>query len=270
MPKTCFIIGPIGEREDEIRVHADKVLKYIIQPCEMLKKLDYGDPIRADKLPDPGRITPQIVEKLKTADLVIADLTFGNPNVYYELSLRHALGKRAIHICHEGTRPSFDIVDNRTIFFTFDIARVEAAREELERQITRTNEQDYKVRNPIVDTISFIQLEQSAKPVEQHLAQLGRDMEQLNLEMQTIKTNLNLLAQGYAAGPVGSHVTPYGGRTFDAFGTLAPGAGTPGLGSPAALLASIGLGSRTTNTPPVEGSTGLGGGFAEDRPKPKE
>jgi hypothetical protein len=175
-------------------------------------------------LPDPGRITPQIVEKLKTADLVIADITFNNPNVYYELSLRHALGKRAIHICHEGTRPSFDIVDNRTIFFTFDIAQVEAARKELDRQITRTHEQDYKVRNPIVDTIGIIQLEQSAQPVERHLAQLGRDIEQLNLEMQTIKTNLNLLAQGYVAGPLGSYATPYSqGRTFTGSGVLPGG-----------------------------------------------
>jgi hypothetical protein len=128
---------------------------------------------------------------LKTADLVIADLTLGNPNVYYELSLRHALGKRAIHICHDDTRPSFDIIDNRTIFFTFHIQRVESAREQLEKQISRTHEPEYKVRNPIVDTISLIQLEQSAEPIERHLATLSRDVEQLNLDIQTIKTNLN-------------------------------------------------------------------------------
>jgi hypothetical protein len=51
---------------------------------------------------------------------------------------------------------------------------------------------------------------------------------------------------------------------FDIYGGLnLPGAGTPGLGSPAVLLSTI--------TPPVEGSTDLSGGFApEDRPKPKE
>jgi hypothetical protein len=130
---------------------------------------------------------------VRTAELLIADLTFNNPNVYYELSLRHALGKRVIHICHDETVPSFDILDNRTIFFTFHIQRVEAAREELERQITRTHEADYKVRNPIVDTISLIQLEQSSQPVERHLATLGRDVEKLNLEMQAIKTTLNLV-----------------------------------------------------------------------------
>jgi hypothetical protein len=195
MPKTCFIIGPIGGRGDEIRAHADDVIKYIIEPSEVLKHLDYGKPIRADRFSDPGRITPQIIECLRTADLVIADLTFNNPNVYYELSLRHAFGKRAIHMCHDGTKPSFDVLDNRTIFFTFHIQRVEAAREELERQITRTHEPDYKVRNPIVDTVSLIHLEQSSQPVERHLAKLSRDVEQLNLEIQTIKTTLNLSVQ---------------------------------------------------------------------------
>src|SRR5260370_12912633 len=152
MPRTCFLIGTIGEREDKIRVHADNVLKYIIQPCDTLKNLDSREPIRADPLPAPGRITPQIINQLSAAALVIADLTFGNPNVYYELSLRHALGKPAIHICHDDTRLYFDIIDNRTIFFTFHIQRVETAREDLGKQIMRIHEHNYNVSNPIVNT----------------------------------------------------------------------------------------------------------------------
>jgi hypothetical protein len=87
MPKTCFVIGPIGEPGSAIRIEADDFMKYIVSP--VLKELDYGEPTRADLLNEPGRITSQIIKLLLEADLVIADLTTNNANVYYELSPRH-------------------------------------------------------------------------------------------------------------------------------------------------------------------------------------
>ena len=49
--------------------------------------------------------------------------------MYYELSLRHAIGKPAIHMALEGTPLSFDLRDNRTIFYTMHCAIAESARE---------------------------------------------------------------------------------------------------------------------------------------------
>lgn len=219
MPKTCFVIGPIGELGSDIRAHADDVLKYIIEPCEALKKFDYEKPVRADLLPDPGRITPQIIEWLLNADLVIADLTFNNPNVYYELSLRHALSKPAIHLCHDGTKLSFDIFDTRTIFFTLHSRRVETAKEDLQRQITRTHEADYKVRNPIVDTLGQIKLEQSSQPLERHMADIIRSIERLNAEIQTIKARITTPTQsgaGLLAAP--SVIFDAAGGAYVSFG----------------------------------------------------
>jgi hypothetical protein len=94
MPKTCFVIGPIGEAGTDDREDADAFMKYIVAQCSALAQFDYGPPVRADQMPEP--ITSQIIKLLKEADLVIADLTSNNPNVYYELSLRHALGKSVI------------------------------------------------------------------------------------------------------------------------------------------------------------------------------
>src|SRR5215472_15936322 len=94
--KRCFVIGPIGERDSKVRTHADDLIQYIIAP--VIENCGYGPPERSDMMPEPGRITTQIVRELKEADLVIADLSFDNPNVYYELSLRHALGLRLIHM----------------------------------------------------------------------------------------------------------------------------------------------------------------------------
>jgi hypothetical protein len=142
MPKT-FVIGPIGSAESSIRADADDFMKYIVAP--VLEELDYEEAIRADRLPEPGRITSQIIKQLVEADLVIADLTNNNANVYYELSLRHAIGKRAIHMAFADTEISFDLHDNRTIRYTLQCRDTEAAKRELISQCvmswTRTTSQ---------------------------------------------------------------------------------------------------------------------------------
>jgi hypothetical protein len=66
----------------------------------------------------PGRITTQIIKLLNSADLVIADLSLGNANVYYELSCRHAMGKAVIYMAVDPTHLPFHVFDNRTIFYT--------------------------------------------------------------------------------------------------------------------------------------------------------
>ena len=95
MKKTCFVISPIGKNGDDIRKNADEVLEYIINPiCE---KYGYSV-IRADKMANSGLITKAIIEQIISSDLVIADLTGSNPNVFYELAIRHSYRKPAIQI----------------------------------------------------------------------------------------------------------------------------------------------------------------------------
>jgi hypothetical protein len=68
LTKVCFVICPIGPFGSDIREVADDFMKYIVNPCT--DDLGYDPPIRADQLPEPGRITSQIIELLKSAHLV--------------------------------------------------------------------------------------------------------------------------------------------------------------------------------------------------------
>ena len=115
MNKVCFVISPIGEEGSKERKHADRVMNEIIKPI-VGDKFGY-EVIRADKYPIPGQITPQIVELLTNADLVIADLSYRNPNVFYELALRHVTRKPFIHLIVKGEEIPFDIRDIRAIIF---------------------------------------------------------------------------------------------------------------------------------------------------------
>ncbi|MFC9293390.1 hypothetical protein ACFTWH_20070 [Streptomyces sp. NPDC057011] len=124
-PRTwsCFVITPIGNEhaeqgslEREAYEHSLRIFEEVVLPaCSR-----YGvTPVRSDGIAEAGEITDQICRHVLQDDLVIADVGGGNPNVMYELGLRHATGKPVIHIGEHGRLP-FDISPIRTIQFQAD------------------------------------------------------------------------------------------------------------------------------------------------------
>ena len=96
-PKSCFVVGPIGDDDTEDRIHADWLLEEIIQPVFDEKFSEYRVE-RADRITIPGRSDAQVISALLDADLVIADLTTLNPNAFYEIGIRHMTQKPVIHM----------------------------------------------------------------------------------------------------------------------------------------------------------------------------
>jgi sugar-specific transcriptional regulator TrmB len=113
--KRCFVISPIGAPGSEVRAHADDVFNYIIEP--VTKQLGY-DTERGDHMARPGRISDQMYERILHDDLLIAVLTFQNPNVYYELAIAHSAARPLIILCEAShDNLPFDIKDQRVIFY---------------------------------------------------------------------------------------------------------------------------------------------------------
>lgn len=112
LKRVCFVIAPVGDDETEERKHSDMVLEALIRRA--LEGEDF-EIIRADKIGDPGMISGQVIEHLLNAGLVIADLSFHNPNVFYELAIRHMVGLPTVHIIRKQDQIPFDLKDFRTI-----------------------------------------------------------------------------------------------------------------------------------------------------------
>ena len=104
--KEAFVISPIGMPESLERKHADDVFDFIIRPA--MSCCGYAA-TRADQVTTPGRISDQIFRRILGSDLCIAVLTFGNPNVYYELAVAHAFNKATILLLAEGEHLPFDV-----------------------------------------------------------------------------------------------------------------------------------------------------------------
>ena len=121
--RTCFIITPIGNNDSIIFRKAKGVIESAVKP--VLEKYGFGSIKAAYEINISGMINTQIINHIIDDDLVIVNLTEKNPNVMYELCLRHVVAKPIIHICENGTVLPFDIKDSRTIFYTDDMLGVE-------------------------------------------------------------------------------------------------------------------------------------------------
>lgn len=67
-------------------------------------------------LSTPGNIMEQVWQGIRGADVVIADITGNNPNVFYEIGLAHALGKEVVLLSQE-VSPPFDILSSRLLVY---------------------------------------------------------------------------------------------------------------------------------------------------------
>lgn len=114
--KTCFVITPIGDNNSDIRRHIDGIIDQAIEPA-LGERYEIEVAHRKYEI---GSINDRVIKSVVEADLVIANLTTTNPNVMYELAIRHSFGKPVIVIAEEGTKLPFDIVVENTIFYLND------------------------------------------------------------------------------------------------------------------------------------------------------
>lgn len=147
----CFYITPIGSEDSEERKHADLFTSSLVQPALAELGLTL---VRADNIGEPGMITSQIIEYLKRSRLAIADLSYLNPNVFYEVALRHALRLPVVQLIRKADRLPFDVNQSRTLVFdTSDIytlvPKLQTYRSEIANQARKALEDPESVGNPI-------------------------------------------------------------------------------------------------------------------------
>ena len=173
----CFFIAPIGEPGTPAREHSDLVLRHIVQPAA--SRFGYVA-LRADQIERPGIITSQVIERVVESPMVVADLTGHNPNVFYELAIRHALRKPYVQIIKNGETIPFDVATARTVFFDLDLDGAASATNEVARQIESLRQDPSDLETPISVTIDLQSLRRTPGTSDVGVSQLLPLLEDIN------------------------------------------------------------------------------------------
>ena len=183
--KQCFVVSPIGEPDSATRKRSDQVLQYVVRPA--VESCGYVA-VRADELDKPGIITSQVIQHVADAPLVVADLSERNPNLFYELAIRHALRKPFIQIIRTGEEIPFDVANTRTIHVDHnDLDSVDAAKKSIVGQVKALNEKS-NIETPFSVSMDLKFLQQSEKPEERSIAELVGAVGDLRSSVKGLQT----------------------------------------------------------------------------------
>lgn len=170
MKKSCFVIMPYGGNDEEKRRHFAGVYEGIIVPAAAGAGYTVK---RSDIAGEPGNITHDIIRDLAEADVVIADLTNGNANVFFELGIRHAFRKSGtVHIIDSTNDIPFDVRQYRAIEYSTELADVPDAMARIAEAIGKRADQPDRADNPVHDAIPALPLDIRATGDEALLRQL--------------------------------------------------------------------------------------------------
>jgi hypothetical protein len=205
------------DEETFVRKRSDQVFFYIIEPAA--RECKYDEIARSDLISSPGIITNQIIDRLYNDELVIADLTWNNPNVIYELALRHAFRKPVIQIKDSEDILPFDISGMRTIKFDFRFFdSVKKCKEELVKQIKTTELDPNNVESPVTYIIDHHSLRKQDND-SKLILRLDSQIQTLSAEVNDLK-RLKRQSADVSGFSLGYQLAPPPGFDPTVFSTL--------------------------------------------------
>ena len=197
MKPRAFVVMPFGKKrpievatnhepkQAQTEIDFDAVFKKLLEPA--LSHAGF-DPIRADSEAAAGDIRTDMFFELVTADLVVADISIADPNVFYELGVRHGVCPRGVFVVQgdvRNTRP-FDVAPDRTFRYDGSMFAVGLTQtEDLEHRQKQINQQVERLGQTFRHAL-LAERETIGSPVYQHLPGL----EPVNWDkIQTSKAN---------------------------------------------------------------------------------
>jgi len=130
----CFVVMPFGIKPvpEGGSYDFDKVYRVVIKRAIQEAGME---PIRADEQKGSKIIHVDMFRELRDRSVVLADLSLYNPNVFYELGIRHVLSSAGtvLMCCKANSNLPFDVKLSRVIFYDYDGVRFDW--EEVERVV---------------------------------------------------------------------------------------------------------------------------------------
>ncbi len=182
---------PYGGNNESAKKQYSGIYKSIIVPAAT--KAGYK-PKRSDLESSPGNITHDIINDLASARMVIADLSSANPNVFFELGIRHAFRKSGtVHIINKDHDIPFDVKNYRAIEYSTDLADISFAIELIYDAITKREDSPEKSDNPVHDAIADLPIDilsAGDQALREQIERLQKHIDSLEDKNQRLQTRI--------------------------------------------------------------------------------
>lgn len=171
MNKTCFVVMPFGKEGTEEHETFKSLFEQVYE--SVAREAGYSAVERGDSQLRSGQVLQQVIKQIAISDLVIADLTTANPNVYYELGVRHSLHARGTILCFDSQASAdlterelnanlpFNVQSYRTISYTAELKGISIFKTTLRKAID-SRQSDAGKDSPVHDAIPGLPLVVSA------------------------------------------------------------------------------------------------------------
>nr|WP_129734444.1 hypothetical protein [Parabacteroides goldsteinii] len=200
----CFVIMKFGHTEEEQKHSLSKYENYIVPALieagyskEQIKRAD-------SEAQKGGSMKEQIFENLFNSELVIADITGGNSNVFYELGIRHVFKKRGTIILTEKSQTiPFDLADDYIHQFELSLGTLTLEKQTL-TDLIQKRKSNY-VDSPVYSRLKELDENKISgntqpnknkgitKPLEKENDELRKEISRLNEKLSEKQTESGLL-----------------------------------------------------------------------------
>jgi hypothetical protein len=184
----CFVVMPFGKKPlpNGQTYDFDKVYRVIISRAVREAGMK---PLRADETIGSRLIHSDMFRDLRDRPVVLADLSLENPNVFYELGIRHVMSPTGtVLMCRTGTELPFDVRLSRIIFYKFNGEELDWEEVEETVKALKLALQDAQQNQP--DSPVHVLLENVMKSDPSHWLPTGASASEMAEDLETYEKAL--------------------------------------------------------------------------------
>ena len=194
--KKCFVIMPFSSTKSYSEAKWTEIFKYIIKPAVEESGLGYEC---ERSVAARENIIKGILEALNQANLVIADLTDNNPNVFYELGVRHTLTNRTILIAQGEEHIPFDLKPYPVAFYSESPAKIAEFKADIKKKLKDIETNPERADNPVADFLQLRNIVLLAHEKRENLKKLSALVSEISFNISTIDNLMNVVQRNKQA-----------------------------------------------------------------------
>ncbi|GFZ80882.1 hypothetical protein GCM10011497_06800 [Elstera cyanobacteriorum] len=180
--KKCFVIMPISDNKDYSAGHFGRVYEHLIAPA--VSQSGYL-PVRADDYQRTDCIPITIIRDIVNAELVICDLSSKNPNVMYELGIRHAFSRPTVLIKDDKTSEIFDVQSLRYLQYESSL-RIDSVQKSIPEIVSFILETVSDLKSKTNSLIDIAKISPATSSDADHLPKFSEDAKFILMEMRSL------------------------------------------------------------------------------------